>query len=170
MNPALAGFFVFSLYLWRMLEVTIRDAVREDVPEMLSLIQELADYERASDEVWITREELERDGFGNNPLYWALIAEHEGAIAGMAFYYIRYSTWKGRSLYLEDLVVKEAYRRKGFGKQLFEAVLVRAREIGASQVNWQVLDWNDPAIEFYRKYKAEFDDEWINCKLTVKRD
>ena len=149
--------------------IHIRQGTREDLPAVLDLIKELAKYEKALDEVSISLEELEVDGFGTHPEYWFLVAEVEGEIVGISFYYIRYSTWKGRFLYLEDLVVKEAYRRKGVGAALFEETIRVAQEIEVNGMTWQVLDWNTPAIDFYEKYNADLDDGWINGKLVKKQ-
>lgn len=147
------------------MEIELRKAVKEDLPEVLSLIKELAEFEKQPQEVTITLPQLETDGFGHHPLYWIILAIHQQQIVGMSFYYIRYSTWKGRCLYLEDLVVKEAYKQKGIGSQLFEATIDEAKKMGAKLMTWQVLDWNEPAIQFYKKYHAELDDEWLNGKI-----
>lgn len=147
------------------MDFTIRKATQEDLPEVLALVTELAVYEKAGHEVTITLEELEKDGFGENPLYWIILAENEKGILGMSFYYIRYSTWKGRCLYLEDIVVKEEYRGLKIGKVLFEETIKAAKEMNAKLMTWQVLDWNEPAINFYKKFNAELDGEWINGKL-----
>jgi GNAT superfamily N-acetyltransferase len=147
------------------MEFTIRKATKEDLPEVLALVTELAVYEKAGHEVTITLEELEKDGFGDNPLYWIILAENELGILGMSFYYIRYSTWKGRCLYLEDIVVKEEFRGQKIGKVLFEETIKAAKEMNAKLMTWQVLDWNEPAINFYKKFNAELDGEWINGKL-----
>ncbi|MCB9360116.1 MAG: GNAT family N-acetyltransferase [Flavobacteriales bacterium] len=147
------------------MDFTIRKATKEDLPEVLALVTELAVYEKASHEVTITLEELEKDGFGENPLYWIILAENENGILGMSFYYIRYSTWKGRCLYLEDIVVKEEYRGQKVGKVLFEETIKAAKAMNAKLMTWQVLDWNEPAINFYKKFNAELDGEWINGKL-----
>jgi|TARA_B110000467_G_C18267305_1_gene450128 GNAT superfamily N-acetyltransferase len=147
----------------------IRKGTRVDLPAVLDLIKELAEYEKALGEVSISLEELEVDGFGTHPEYWFLVAEVDGEIVGISFYYIRYSTWKGRFLYLEDLVVKEAYRRKGVGAALFEETIRVAQEIEVNGMTWQVLDWNAPAIDFYKKYSADLDDGWINGKLVKKQ-
>jgi len=147
------------------MEITIRKATKNDLSEVLSLIKELALFEKQPQEVTITLEQLEQDGFGEHPLYWIILAEENGGIVGMSFYYIRYSTWKGRCLYLEDLVVKEKYKQQGIGKLLFEATLKEAKKMDAKLMNWQVLDWNEPAIQFYKKFNAELNDEWINGKI-----
>ncbi len=146
--------------------ITLRDGTKEDLPEVLELIKELALYERAPEQVTISLQQLEEDGYGTHPLYWVILAEEEGRIVGMSLYYIRYSTWKGKCLYLEDIIVKEADRGKGAGKMLFDATITAARDMDAKLMVWQVLDWNTPSIEFYEKYGAELDGEWINGKLT----
>lgn len=143
----------------------IRFAVENDIPAVHALITELAIYEKAPHEVTNTIEDMLRDGFGPQPVYRCLVAETESKITGMAIYFIKYSTWKGKGIYLDDIVVTESMRRKGIGKLLFDAVVKDAAALGAKQLHWQVLDWNLPAIEFYKKYNAELDSEWINCKL-----
>ncbi len=147
------------------MDFTIRKATKNDLPEVLALVTELAIYEKAGHEVTITLEELEKDGFGEHPIYWIILAENESGILGMSFYYIRYSTWKGRCLYLEDIVVKEEYRGKKIGKVLFEETIKTAKNMDAKLMTWQVLDWNEPAINFYKKFDAELDAEWINGKI-----
>lgn len=147
------------------MDFNIRKATKNDLPQVLGLINELALYENAPEEVTITLKELEKDGFGEHPIYWILLAENENEILGMSFYYIRYSTWKGKTLYLEDLVVKEKYRGNKIGEALFEATIKAAKEMKAKLMTWQVLDWNEPAINFYKKFNAELDEEWINGKL-----
>ena len=149
------------------MNIKLRTASKEDLPEVISLIKELAEYESAAHEVKITLEELIQDGFGEHPLYWIILAEIDGKIVGMSFYYIRYSTWTGRNLYLEDIVVKEQYRGHGVGKLLFEETIKIAKEMKVRQMIWQVLDWNEPAINFY-KNNAELDGEWINGKLRFQ--
>jgi GNAT superfamily N-acetyltransferase len=149
------------------MNISIRPATKNDLPAVLDLIQELADYENATDEVAVTLKQLESDGFGEKPLYWIILAEKESDVIGMSFYYIRYSTWKGKCLFLEDLVVREAYRKLGVGKMLFDATIEAAKKMDAKIMTWQVLDWNEPAINFYKKYNAELDEEWINGKLTI---
>ena len=147
-------------------EIIVRKGNKEDLPEVLSMITELAIYEKAPDEVTITLEELEEDGFGHHKLYDLLIAEKDNEILGMALYFPKYSTWKGKSLYLEDLVVREQYRQKGIGKMLFDQLVEEAKSFGARRLDWQVLDWNEPAIKFYKKINADLDGEWINCRFT----
>lgn len=147
------------------MEIRIRPATPTDVPRMLALVMELAAYERAPDQVTVTEEEMRRDGFGPNPAYTCVVAESDGMVRGMALCYIRYSTWKGRCLYLEDIVVEEAWRGRGIGSLLFEEVIRQARDGDYAMLVWQVLDWNEPALNFYKKYGALLDAEWINGKL-----
>ncbi len=150
------------------MDFNIRKATKNDLPEVLNLVKELALYENAPEEVTIKLEDMEKDGFGANPFFWIIVAENESGIIGMSFYYIRYSTWKGKCLYLEDLVVKEEYRGQKVGKVLFEETIKAAKEMNAKQMNWQVLDWNEPAISFYKKFNAELDGEWINGKIRFE--
>jgi GNAT superfamily N-acetyltransferase len=146
----------------------VRRGIENDLPSVLNLIKELALYEKAPHEVTNTVEKMREDGFGTNPVFGFFVAEISGIIIGISLYYTRYSTWKGRCLYLDDIVVTEQYRRKGIGKQLFDATLQHAKDNGFAHMNWQVLDWNHPAIEFYKKEKAELDGEWINCKIRIR--
>lgn len=150
------------------METKIRKAVEEDCPRLLELIKELARYEKAPEKVTVTLEHFVESGFGSNPVWWAFVAEAEGEIKGFALYYIRYSTWNGQRMYLEDILVTESWRGKGLGKLLFDKLIEEAKEKNMSAIVWQVLDWNEPAINFYKKYKADFDGEWVNCSLTVK--
>ncbi len=133
---------------------------------MLELIRELAIYEKAPDEVTVSLEAFEDAGFGKNPVWGAFVAEVDGAIVGISLYYVRYSTWKGRRLYLEDLIVTEKMRGLGLGKLLFDQTLAYGKACGYHGMVWQVLEWNEPAIKFYEKYKADFDAEWINVSIT----
>jgi GNAT superfamily N-acetyltransferase len=146
---------------------TIRPATRADIPQILKFIRALAAYERAPEAVMATEADLERDGFGLNPFYFCLIAEHEGRPAGFAFYFFNYSTWLGRpGLYLEDLFIEPELRGLGIGKALLERVAAIAVEKGCPRLQWAVLDWNTPAIEFYRAMGAEFLDEWRTVRVT----
>jgi GNAT superfamily N-acetyltransferase len=145
---------------------TIRPATRADIPQILAFIRALAAYEREPDAVKATEAGLERDGFGPNPFYSCLIAEHDGRAAGFALYFFNYSTWLGRpGLYLEDLFVEPEFRGLGIGKALLERVAAVAVEKNCPRLQWEVLDWNTPAIEFYRAMGAEFLDEWRNVRL-----
>jgi len=146
----------------------IRKAERADCPRMLELVRELALYERAPEEVTVTLEEFAEDGFGTSPVWEAFVAEVDGVVVGMALFYIRYSTWKGRRLYLEDIIVTESMRGRGIGKQLFDETVSLCRERNYSGMVWQVLDWNKPAIHFYKKYGATFDSQWINVSLDTR--
>ena len=149
----------------------IRKVVKQDCQRLLELITELAVYEKAPDEVTVTLDHFEESGFGNNPVWWAFVAEEidetstSNTIHGFALYYIRYSTWKGQRMYLEDILVTRKMRGKQIGKQLFDRLIVESREKNLKGIVWQVLDWNEPAIEFYKKYSATFDNEWINCSI-----
>jgi GNAT superfamily N-acetyltransferase len=147
------------------MSVIIRQAVREDCPGMMDLIRELATYERAADEVEVSLAHFTESGFGENPVWWAHVAVKDSDIIGMALWYIRYSTWKGQRLYLEDIVVTETCRGQGIGKMLFEAVLSDAKKRNLNGVMWQVLEWNEPAISFYQKYRPAFNQEWITCTI-----
>jgi GNAT superfamily N-acetyltransferase len=147
--------------------VNIRRAERNDCPRLLELIQELATYERAPDEVTVTLGHFEESGFGQNPVWWAFVAEVDGKVEGFALYYIRYSTWKGQRMYLEDILVTEKMRGRSLGKLLFDRLIDEARDKHLSAIVWQVLEWNEPAINFYKKYDTAFDPEWINCSLKV---
>lgn len=149
--------------------ISLRQATRLDLPEILSMIKELAHYEKALPEVTVTLADLERDGFGEKPLFEVILACEENQIMGMAFYFFSYSTWKGRCIYLEDIIVKEEFRGKGIGYKLFEAVILKSKEYSARRMQWQVLDWNEPAINFYKKFESHFDPSWINCKLTYEQ-
>lgn len=136
---------------------------------MLELIRELAVFERAPDEVTVTLEHFIENGFGKNPVWEAFVAVNDQEeIVGISLYYMRYSTWKGLRLYLEDLIVTESARGKGIGKMLFDQTVAEARNLKLSGMMWQVLDWNEPAIQFYKKYGAELSNEWVNCSLNLE--
>ena len=148
---------------------TIRKGTKADIPRVLELIKELAEYERAPHEVTNTEAKMEVDGFGPNPIYGMFVAENENGIVGISIYYWRYSTWKGKRLYLEDIVVTEKERGKQIGKLLFERTMQHTLDENCSGMMWQVLDWNEPAINFYKKYNAKLDGEWINCSLEANQ-
>lgn len=157
------------------MSITIRYAVKEDCSRILELINELALYENAPQEVIVTLEHFEKSGFGKNPVWWAFVAtspqpfpKEEGeVIHGFALYYIRYSTWKGQRMYLEDILVTEQARGKGVGKLLMDQLIVEAKEKNFTGIVWQVLEWNERAINFYKKYNANFDAEWVNCSINI---
>ena len=145
--------------------IAIREGRKEDLPRVLGLIRELAEFERAPHEVINTVTLMEKDGFGPNPVFGFFVAENEKGIIGLSLYYWRYSTWKGKRLYLEDIIVTEKERGSGAGKLLFDRTMQKALDEGCSGMMWQVLNWNEPAIRFYNKYDAKLDNEWTNCSL-----
>jgi GNAT superfamily N-acetyltransferase len=145
--------------------IAIRRATREDCPRLLELIRELAHFEKAPHEVTVTGEHFTESGFGPNPVWWAFVVTVDSHVEGFALYYIRYSTWKGQRLYLEDLIVTEKMRGRGLGKLLFDRLLVEMKDKNFKGMVWQVLDWNEPAIKFYKKYQAQFDAGWITCSV-----
>ena len=151
------------------MEINIREASAEDCPRLLELIHELAEFEKAPQEVTVTLSEFIEAGFGNNPVWKAFVAEVEGTIQGFALYYVRYSTWKGCRLYLEDFIVTEEMRGKGLGKILFETIIEEAKQKGFNGMTWQVLDWNEPAINFYKKYEASIESGWLNGSLSKEQ-
>ena len=149
------------------MSVIIRTAVKKDCKKLLELVKELAEYEKAPLEVTVTLEHFEESGFGETPVWRAFAAEENNIILGFALYYIRYSTWKGQRMYLEDIIVTEQARGKGIGKLLFERLIEEAKDRKLNGIVWQVLDWNEPAINFYKKYNAKFDGEWLNCSIEI---
>ena len=151
------------------MNVTIRKGLKSDISQVLELVKELAAYEKAPDEVAVTIEEMELDGFGETPIFQFFLAEVDGKTVGVALYYIKYSTWKGKCVFLEDIIVTEEYRKYGIGKKLFDEVVKVAKEMGARRMEWQVLEWNEPAIKFYEKLNSHFDSEWLNCKLSEEQ-
>jgi GNAT superfamily N-acetyltransferase len=146
-------------------KLSVREGNKEDLPRVLELVKELALYEKAPHEVTNTISLMEIDGFGPNPVYGFFVAENNNRIVGLSLYYWRYSTWKGKRLYLEDIVVTESERGKGLGKILFDRTMQHALNTNCTGMMWQVLDWNEPAINFYKKYGTRFDSEWVNCHL-----
>jgi GNAT superfamily N-acetyltransferase len=145
--------------------ITIRAGRIKDLPRVLELVKELAKFEKAPHEVINTVEQMEIDGFGPNPIYGFFVAENQSEIVGLSLFYWRYSTWKGKRLYLEDIIVTEKERGKQIGKKLFERTMQHALDEKCSGMMWQVLDWNEPAINFYKKYGSAIQDEWMNCTL-----
>jgi ribosomal protein S18 acetylase RimI-like enzyme len=143
--------------------ISTRHGKLEDIPAIFELVKELATYERALDQVSNNVEKMTRDY--NEKLYDFFVAESDSKIIGMSLYYYRYSTWKGKRLYMEDIIVTEEMRGNGIGKILFDATVAAAKQTGCTGMLWQVLDWNTSAVGFYRKYGTNFDNEWINCSL-----
>src|SRR5574343_1395353 len=146
--------------------IQIRRAQKEDCSRIMELVQELATYEKAPEQVTVSLEHFTESGFGKNPVWWAFVAEENDRILGFALYYIRYSTWKGQRMYLEDILVTEEMRGQHIGKLLFDRLIEECKEKGFKGMVWQVLEWNEPAINFYKKYNAKFDPEWINCSIN----
>lgn len=149
--------------------MTIREAKKEDCARILELVHELALYERAPQEVTVTLDEFTAAGFGPKPVWKAFVAESEGEVLGFALYYVRFSTWKGPRLYLEDFLVTDAARGKGIGKLLFERIIREAQELDFNGMSWQVLDWNEPALNFYRKYEAQTEAGWLNASISKEQ-
>jgi GNAT superfamily N-acetyltransferase len=144
----------------------IRKGLPSDIENTLNLVKELAAYENAPKEVEVTVEEMTNWGFGADHIFDFYVAENNNTIVGIALYYYKYSTWKGKCLFLEDIIVTESQRGNGIGKLLFNKIIEVAKETKVRRMEWQVLDWNKTAIDFYKKYDSTLDGEWINCKLT----
>ncbi|UPQ80745.1 GNAT family N-acetyltransferase [Flavobacterium azooxidireducens] len=140
--------------------MNIRKGEIDDMTAVLGLIQELAVFEKEPDAVVVSVDDLVRDGFGENPLFHTFVAELNGEIIGMALYYYRYSTWKGKTIHLEDLIVKEAHRGTGAGLALYTEIMKQGKKDGVRRIEWNVLDWNEPAIRFYEKSGAKVLDDW----------
>lgn len=151
------------------MDIKLRVAVKEDCVRLLELINELALYERAPEEVTVSLAEFEDAGFGVKPIWKSFVAEVDQQIVGFALFYIRYSTWKGCRLYLEDFIITENFRGKGIGKKLFESIIQEAKENKYNGLVWQVLDWNEPAINFYNKYAADLESGWLNASLSKEQ-
>ena len=156
------------------MDIRIRRAERSDCPRLLELVRELAVFERAPEAVTVDPQHFEESGFGPHPVWWAFVATlpvpdkpAEERIVAFALYYIRYSTWKGQAMYLEDLIVTEELRGKGIGTMLVERLKTEALDRGWNRIIWQVLDWNETAIRFYRRLGAALDPEWVNCTLEL---
>lgn len=168
-------------------DIKIRPARKDDCPRLLELIHELAVYERAPDDVTVTLEHFEESGFGDKPVWWAHVVSlpfvpsngslhltpsngggiERDTIVGFALYYVRYSTWKGQRMYLEDIIVTEAWRGKGIGTMLMNVLIEEAKQKKFSGILWQVLEWNEPAIKFYERYQPKFDGEWMNVSIEI---
>jgi GNAT superfamily N-acetyltransferase len=160
------------------MSIVIRKAVKEDCTRMMELIKELAVYEKEPEAVTVDFNHFVNSGFGEKPVWWAFVAEApiaspspagegKGEVVAFALYYTRYSTWKGQRLYLEDLIVTDKMRGKGIGKLLFDKLIEEAKEKKYSGMMWQVLEWNEPATNFYKKYaEVKFDGEWVNCSIN----
>lgn len=145
----------------------IRKGKKEDLAAVFELVRELAIYEKAEDQISTSLAQMEIDGFGEQPIFGFFVAEKEGRILGTAIYYTRYSTWKGKRMYLEDLIVTESARGQGLGLALLDKIVEEAKATQCTGVMWQVLDWNEPSIDFYKKYGASLDAGWINCHIDV---
>jgi GNAT superfamily N-acetyltransferase len=145
----------------------IRRATKADCPRLLELVNELAIFEKAPHEVTVSLQEFENSGFSQHPVWWTFVAENETEIIGFALYYIRYSTWKGCRMYLEDIIITEEYRSKGIGTLLFDRLIEEAKDRNLHGISWQVLDWNESAIDFYKKYNAKLDPEWVNGSIEL---
>jgi GNAT superfamily N-acetyltransferase len=149
--------------------IELRRGAEADIPGALELVRELAVYEKAPNEVEVSVEEMKNWGFGKDKVFDFFVLEKAGKIVGIALYYYKYSTWKGKCIFLEDIIVTESERKNGYGKLLFNEVVKVAKTEKVRRLEWQVLEWNTPAIEFYKKYKSNLDGEWINCKLTYEQ-
>lgn len=143
----------------------IRKATKNDMPQVLHLIKELASFEKEANAVEVTVEELQADGFGDKPAFQCFVAEVNSKIEGIALVFNRYSTWKGKAVHLEDLVVSETMRGSGLGTALLDEVIKYANDLGVKRVNWEVLDWNEPAITFYEKKGAHIKRGWMVVQL-----
>lgn len=151
------------------MDYLIREALKEDMSQVLGLIQELAVFEKEPNAVQLTVEELVDEGFGEDPLFHCFVAEVEKEIVGVALVYYRFSTWKGRSVHLEDLIVKESMRGVGIGKALYAEVMKYAKSKGVKRVEWVVLDWNKNAIDFYEKSGAMLLKNWYLVQMDEKK-
>ncbi|MFT5602056.1 MAG: GNAT superfamily N-acetyltransferase [Flavobacteriales bacterium] len=148
------------------MSIKIRTALKSDMPVVLDLIKDLAIYEKEPDAVITTVKQLETDGFGENKVFDCVVAENEMGVVGFALYYTGYSTWKGKTLYLEDFLVRKDCRGLGIGKLLFQNVVDEAQRRGVKRMDWQVLEWNKLAIDFYKRNNADLDPEWLNGRLN----
>lgn len=151
------------------MKIELRKGQKEDLDGALILIKELAVYEKAPNEVVVTIDQMENWGFGSEKIFDFFVLLKDDEIIGLALYYYKYSTWKGKCVFLEDIIITESERKNGYGKLLFDEVVKVAKREGVERMEWQVLEWNTPAIQFYKKYNAIMDDEWINGKLTKEQ-
>jgi GNAT superfamily N-acetyltransferase len=149
-----------------MMNIVIRKGVVTDLTQVLDLIKELAVYEKEPDAVMINVDDLEKHAFGSDKIFDFFVAKEDSKVLGVAIYYYRYSTWEGKSIYLEDLVVNEQCRGQGIGAMLFSALIDKSKELKVHRLEWQVLNWNTPAINFYKKYNAGLDENWTNGRLV----
>ena len=150
------------------MNIIIRRAEKKDCKRIMELVNELAVYEKAPNEVTVSLQHFEESGFGEKPVWWAFVAEVNNHVEAFALYYIRYSTWKGQRLYLEDILVTGKFRGKKIGEKLFNRIIEEAKEKNFNGIVWQVLNWNEPAINFYKKFNAQFDDEWMNGSINFE--
>jgi GNAT superfamily N-acetyltransferase len=157
--------FFLILFLLKNKNMTIRKGTKEDMQAVLDLIIELAVFEKEPDAVVVTQEDLIRDGFSDNPLFHTFVAENDGEIIGMALYYYRYSTWKGKTIHLEDLVVKENHRGTGAGLALYTEIIKQGKKDNVRRIEWNVLDWNENAIKFYEKSGAKILKDWYVVQM-----
>jgi GNAT superfamily N-acetyltransferase len=150
------------------MNIIIRKAEKKDCARLMELIYQLAVFEKAPQEMTVTLEHFQESGFGEHPVWWAYVAEVDERVEGFALFYIRYSTWKGQRMYLEDILVNEELRGQGIGKLLFDKLFDEAKERKLNGIVWQVLDWNEPAINFYKKFEGvNFDSAWLNCAINL---
>lgn len=148
------------------MDFNIRNAKKNDMPRVLELIKELALFEKEPEAVEVTVEDLHKDGYGDNPRFHCFVAEVNSKVEGIALVYNRYSTWKGKAIHLEDLIVSEAMRGTGMGTALLDEVIIYAHRLGVKRVNWEVLDWNEPAIDFYEKKGAKVMRDWDVVQMS----
>lgn len=150
------------------MSINIRKAKKTDIPAIYRLICELAIFEKEPDAVEVTEEELYRYGFSEDAFYKCIVAEEKGEVVGIALFYFRFSTWKGKSVHLEDLIVTQSYRGKGLGRALYDEVLLYAQSEGVRRVQWEVLDWNQPAIDFYESSGASILKDWYLAQMHTE--
>lgn len=163
------------IFLWLIFEnikhtmqFTVRKANKKDMPAVLELIKQLAEFEKEPDAVEITLKDLENDGFGENPAFFCYVAEVNSKVEGIALGFHRYSTWKGKIIHLEDLIVNQNLRGTGIGSALLDAFIKHAHKLGVKRINWEVLDWNEPAIKFYESKGANVMRDWDVVQMNEK--